>query len=87
MSNLLARLRGPAPSILAMRDAADEITRLQQALLDAQAGRQHAVDVADAAVERIKALENVLRGINTAWNDGTDVDVLIDCAAALLEKS
>jgi hypothetical protein len=30
MSDLIARLRGPAPSIPAMRDAADEIERLQR---------------------------------------------------------
>lgn len=44
-----------------LKAANDEITRLRQALLDANAGRQHAVDVADAATERIKALEGALR--------------------------
>jgi len=32
MSNIITGLRGPAPSIPAMRDAADEIERLRQAL-------------------------------------------------------
>lgn len=36
--------------------------------------------------ERVKALEDALRGIATAWNDGSDVDVLIDRAAELLGK-
>lgn len=47
MTDILTRLRGPAPSILAMRDAADEIERLQSQLTASQ--------------ERVKALEDALR--------------------------
>ncbi len=53
--------------------AKDEIVRLREDYADSQ--------------DRIKALEDALRGIVTAWHDGSDVDVLIDHAAALLEKS
>lgn len=49
MSNadLIARLRGPAPSIPAMRDAADEIERLNARIV--QMRREHNEEMRDAA--------------------------------------
>lgn len=51
MSDIITRLRGPAPSIPAMRDAADEITRLQQQLADLSAQRNAAFEQAARAFE------------------------------------
>lgn len=83
MSDLINRLRGPSPSIPAMRDAADEIARLREDYASSQ--------------ERVRALEEALSSCQTVAIMRGDPS-LCDCIdnsgkryqsawlAALLEK-
>ena len=60
MTELLSRLRGPAPSIPAMRDAADEIERLGRTYLSHQKSRDEEMMF---LVERVHNLVNALEAV------------------------